>query len=112
MKAMAILTAVLMTAVSASAAISASYGWENGGTVLGLYGSNISAQNVDGSTPGAHSGSRYLQLTEDPHSGTPQAYLAYIEGLTDGDEVTASFFGYDDTPTGSPSLQLCRFSRR
>jgi hypothetical protein len=37
---------------------------------------------------------------------TPQAFLAFVEGLTDGDVVNANFWGYDDTPNGAPSLRI------
>lgn len=97
-----------------------SYSWEDGGTILGSYGSNLvgeanvsGAQNgSQGSTtgpytcPGANSGTYYLHVAEDPHTGTPQAFIAWITGLTDGDVVDASFFGYDITAGASPSLRI------
>ncbi len=55
--------------------------------------------------PGANSGDYYLKLTESPHDSTPQAYVAYIENLQEGDVVDASFFGFDDT-SSSPSMRI------
>jgi len=57
-------------------------------------------------TVNPQAGSAMLQLTESPHYGTPQAYIAYVEGLTDGDQVTASFYGWDSTDGASPSLRI------
>ncbi|MCK4409845.1 MAG: hypothetical protein KAW67_07150, partial [Candidatus Eisenbacteria sp.] len=51
-------------------------------------------------------GTYYLHIAEDPHSGTPQAYIAWVTDLNDGDEVTASFYGYDITAGASPSLRI------
>jgi len=104
------LMAVCAFAASASADItySASYGWEDGvGTILGGYGANlVNPQNVTEPPGHVHSGLRALQVTESPHSGTPQAYVAYIERLNHGDTITASFWGYDDTPGVSPSFRI------
>jgi hypothetical protein len=47
-----------------------------------------------------------LQVTEAPHSGTPQGYVAFVENLANGDQVTASFWGWDITASGSPSLRI------
>jgi hypothetical protein len=96
------------------------YGWENGGTILGSYGNLVGDSNVTGpqtgycggcpggvySCPGASEGQRYLHVRESPHSGTPQAYLAWITNLAQGDIVDASFNGYDVTPGASPSLRI------
>jgi len=72
------------------------YDWSDGGTVLGIYGNVGSATNVNG----------VLELVESPLSSTPQAYLSYVQGLSDGDEVTACFDDLDTTPDGSPSLRI------
>jgi hypothetical protein len=89
------------------------YGWENGGTLLGAYGNLSAAANVASgmdpigpTTVTPHGGSAMLQVTESPHSGTPQGYVAFIENLVEGDEVTASFWGWDSTPGASPSLRI------
>lgn len=112
-----------VVALLAAPALADTYGWEDGvGTILGSYGNLVDDTNVtgpqdglDGSVPGspadftcpgAHTGERYLHVAEQPHGGTPQAYLAFIENLTEGDVVTASFFGYDITPDVSPSLRI------
>lgn len=79
------------------------YDWEDGGVDLGTYGTNITTTN---STAQAHSGTHSLQMFESPLSGTPQSYVAYIEGLTDGDIINASFWVYDDTPGASPSGRI------
>ena len=79
------------------------YGWEDGvETVLGFYGN----ANFENSTEQAHSGTRSLKYWEDPLGGTPQGFVWWVTGLTDGDEITASFWVYDDTPSGSPSGRI------
>jgi hypothetical protein len=96
------------------------YGWEDAiYNLLGAYGNLLDAINVTGpqmgqaglpgtwyECPGAYEGSRYLHVAEEPNSGTPQAYLACVSGLADGDSVRASFLGYDTTPGESPSLRI------
>jgi len=96
------------------------YSWEDEGTVLSKYGNLVSPESVTGlqigscgecpggtySCPGASDGERYLHVRESPHSGTPQAYIAWITNLVQGDIVDASFCGYDDTPGASPSLRI------
>ena len=111
--------AVLLAAgTNYAATLSASYGWEDGsGTILGSFGNIADVANVSsgdevsadvvitqGVTP--NSGTQMLTVSEDPHASTPQAYIAYIEGLSDGDTVDASYYGWDSTPSGSPSLRI------
>ena len=89
------------------------YGWEDYGTVLGKYGSNLTNENVtsgyDSNWPGTvtpRTGNRMLQLTEHPHASTPQAYIAWVTNLVDGDEVTASFYAWESTDGASPSMRV------
>lgn len=98
------------------------YSWEDGGTILSFYGNLANPANVSsGSDPGTNNqepsydppltvlprtGTGMLEVMEDPHSSTPQAYVAYIEYLTEGDIVTASFYGWDSTEGTSPSLRV------
>ena len=117
---MRLLVGLLVAAICAAPALADTYSWEDGvGTILGSYGNLVDPTNVTGSQtgsqgstlpdytcPGAHSGDRYLHVAEDPHYSTPQAFLAWITGLTDGDVIDASFFGYDITPGASPSLRI------
>jgi hypothetical protein len=111
--------AVLFAASAAYADYTLTYGWEDGvGTILGSYGSLVNDTNVTGpqvgqdclvgpyNCPGAFEGDRYLHVAESPHDGTPQAYLACITGCLEGDQITASFYGYDITPGASPSLRI------
>ncbi|MCH2162622.1 MAG: hypothetical protein MK085_12220, partial [Phycisphaerales bacterium] len=71
----------------ASADLSANYGWEDGGLILGGYNNDnmsyFSSTNLDT----VYSGNRSLGLTEDPSSGTPQTFVAFITGLSDGDVI-------------------------
>lgn len=80
--------------------------WEDGtSTILGAFGNVASAENVGYPSP-VHSGDRALKLVESPESGTPQAYLAFVENLEDGDVVEACFWAYDDTPSTPPSVRI------
>ena len=105
LKALVAMMAVSLVAVGAAqATISASYGWEDGvGTILGKYGNVANEANVGDK---AYTGSRSLYMEETPLSGTPQAYVAFITGLTDGDIIDASFYAWDDTPSASPSARI------
>ena len=113
MRKLIILSTVLAVAVAANAGM-AMYDWEDGGTVLGSLGSNVTnIANVSsgvmsgtGTVVSPLSGSGMLTATEMPHIGTPQLYLAFITGLTDGDIITADFFGFDETPGASPAMRI------
>jgi hypothetical protein len=121
MKKSLILAAILCLAAStAFADYTVSYSWEDGtATVLGTYGNIVDPTNVSGpqvgqeglpgttnSCPGAYDGTYYLHVAEETHSSTPQVYLACISGIQQGDVITASFYGYDDTPDVSPSWRI------
>ena len=117
---MRVLTGVLGVVLLATPALADSYGWEDGvGTILGSYGNLVGEANVTGpqtgsqgsalpdyTCPGAHSGDRYLHVAEDPHYSTPQAFVAWVTGLTDGDVIDADFWGYDTSAGSSPSLRI------
>lgn len=100
-----------LTLACAATAEEVNYGWEDGGTVLGIYPDpdlpSIFATNVADWMGGqVHSGNFALKLEDNAESGTPQAYVAYIWGLMDGDQVTVGFWRYDDTPDGAPSCRI------
>jgi hypothetical protein len=86
---------------------SARYSWEDGGTILGSYGNLSDVANV-GPTNGIdpYDGDYMLTVSEDPIDGTPQAFIAWVNDISDGDEITACFYGYDTTPDSSPSMKI------
>jgi hypothetical protein len=94
---------VLVLALSAPLmAGTETFDWEGTETILGMYGSieaTISTEHV-------HGGSQALRIERLEDSGTPQAFVAWIVGLSDGDEVTASFWRYDVTPGTAPSSRI------
>ncbi len=99
MKAFALVTATALlgaaSVASAGVSVSGSFGWDDGGTVMGSYGENITFANV--LDPFGDSGSdRALKLTESPLGGTPQGYLGWITGLDDGDTINVSMMGLGD----------------
>ena len=119
MKYLILIAALALLAAPAHAQVGSYYSWEDGGTILGSYGNLVDAVNVSGpqtgsqgstlpdyTCPGAYDGEYYLHVAEDPHSSTPQAFIAWVTNLNDGDEVTASFYGYDITPGASPSQRI------
>ena len=119
MRYLILIAALALLAVPAHAQVTSYYSWEDDGTILGSYGNLVDATNVagaqmgsQGSTlpdyecPGAYHGTRYLHVAEDPHSGTPQAFLCWVVGLQEGDIVDAMFYGYDLTPGASPSQRI------
>jgi hypothetical protein len=103
-----VIAVVLVAASPALAQQTQSFGWEDGTTtVVSTYPDpdSILSTNVGAPDP-VQSGSRSLRLEDNAASGTPQVYIAWIAGLTDGDEVTASFWRYDDTPGAAPSCRI------
>ena len=79
------------------------YGWEDTETVLGMYPEFGVIALID--TDPVHGGSQSLFL-ERVSETTPQAYVAWIIGLQDGDEVTGSFWRHDTTPGAAPSCRI------
>ena len=92
--------AVLVVSVPALAT-TVTYGWEDGGTILGQYG-DLTATNVMAPDP-VYAGEHSLHVLDEAASGTPQAFVAWITGLTDGDVVDVCFWRYGTTPGSSPS---------
>ena len=88
------LTALASSSAVAGLSYSASYDWNDGGTVIGSYGSNVSFANVVDPVDGGSD--RALEISEDPLSGTPQGYLAWITGLNEGDTIDVSMLGLGD----------------
>ena len=90
LSALSCLALVATTATATADIMTDFYGWEDGGTVIGTFGDNISATNQSDAV------NSWLAVTEDPASGTPLAYVGWITGLNDGDVIDASFFGMGD----------------
>ena len=87
------------------------YSWEDNGTVVGIYPDpelpSIFATNVASWTGNpVHGGNFSLKLEDNAESGTPQAFLAFLWNLEDGDEITVGFWRFDDTPDAAPSVRL------
>ena len=106
---MKLLTAILVLALFATGAMAqrtVDYDWETGGSVLGIY-SDMICTNVD-ATGGnqVHAGTYALRCEDAAASGTPQGYVGFVWGLQNGDEVTASFYRYDDTPGVAPNCRI------
>ncbi|XOV79426.1 MAG: ExeM/NucH family extracellular endonuclease [Aestuariibacter sp.] len=95
-KRLSLLTASIVAATQAQA-VTVDYGWEDGATILGEYSaSHIRYAN---SALQTRSGGYALQVEDfDPiDNGTPQSFVGWVNGLTDGDTVTVSFWVYDDS---------------
>jgi hypothetical protein len=104
MMGVALMAGVMMAGV-ASAQQTVNFGWEDPThTILGSY-KDITATNVTAPDP-VYAGSRSLKLVDGADSGTPQAYVGWVTGLNDGDQVTAGFWCYDTTPGASPSGRI------
>ncbi len=102
MKSLLVMALLLTVATFAFADITETYGWEGSQTILGNYGDIICTIDTDP----VHGGTQSLKLVDDAESGTPQAYVGWVVGLSDGDVVTASFWRYDTTPSASPSCRI------
>lgn len=84
------------------------YGWEDFGTLLGMFGTGeppILGASVELPQP-VFEGLRSLRLEDNSPTGTPQAYAAWVQGVTDGDTVCAEFWRYDVTPGTAPSCRI------
>jgi len=97
-----LLTIALVLVAASVIAVEYNYGFEDQGLPLGIYGD----MNCSIVTSPVHTGTYALQCEDAQASGTPQAYVVWIKGLTDGDVVTAGFWRYDDTPGASPSCRI------
>ena len=105
----AVLAALVLAAPANAVTYSAFYGWEDETgteTILGSYGNLANPLNV--TEPHVHTGDRALQVSEEPHDGTPQAYVAYIEYLDHGDLIDVSLWGWDDDNSGDLDEPKCR----
>lgn len=102
-------TLTYMAGVSALAIVGAAQaelvfesGWEDTSApaLLGFYG-NMSEYGYDAVDPYAGDHSLYMQ--EDPLSGTPQGYVAWIHGLVAGDTVTVGIWAKGQDTGGTNS---------
>ena len=90
-----------------SFSLAETYSWEDGGTILGSYGNLANVENVgetDGVVP--YDGDYMLTVSESPIDGTPQAFIAWVTDISEGDQITACFYGYDTTAGSSPSMRV------
>ena len=103
-KALAVTAA--MFAIGAQAA-TVNYSWEDGGAVLGQFDAGQTMQ-YSNTNALARSGSSSLLIEDldNATSGTPQGYVAWVNGLTDGDTIDASFWAYDTSAGTSPSVRI------
>lgn len=98
---------IAVLAAGAAGAGTVTWGWEGTGTVLGLTGTGNPPILVSLVNDPVHGGSQSLRLEDNSPTGTPQAFVAWITGLSDGDEVTAGIWRYDTTPgTQPPSCRI------
>ncbi|MCD4848858.1 MAG: hypothetical protein K8R76_11795 [Candidatus Aegiribacteria sp.] len=103
MKKVLMLSMIFAFVQIASAVQTVNYGWEGTETILGMYPENGVIAQI--ATDPVHGGSQSLYLERVAES-TPQAFVAWIVGLSDGDEVTGSFWRYDVTPGVPPSCRI------
>ena len=102
MKGLLVLALLFAVSQFALADTTATFGWEGTETILGNYGDIIATIDTDP----VHGGSQSLKLLDDDATATPQAYVGWVVGLSDGDQVTASFWRYDVTPASAPSCRI------
>ncbi len=106
MKKLLTLAVALSLCAAMAQAETVTYGWEDGGTILGMFPADgVIVTNVGAPDP-VHDGFYSLKVVDNAATGTPQAFVAFIWGLMDGDVVTAGFWRYDDTPDVSPSCRI------
>lgn len=93
---LSLLAASILSATSVQAT-TAEYSWEDGATILGGFRNDhlVHSQSNEQSRTGNFS----LKI-EDPDTddnSTTQSYIGWVNGLSDGDTVTASLWVYDDS---------------
>lgn len=97
----------ILSIIFISFSLAETYSWEDGGTILGSYGNLANEANVgetDGITP--YDGDYMLTVSESPNDGTPQAFIAWVTDISEGDQITACFYGYDNTASACPSMRV------
>ncbi len=96
---------VFVLPLTATADQTVTFDWDaTSDTVLYVYGNATASIETTDSL--VYSGTQSLKFVENPLGGTPQACVAWIRNLTDGDMVTASFWVYDITPGDNPSGRI------
>lgn len=103
-------TAIVASLLCATPALagptnSASYGWDDGSASI-LGGFSNDGMSYAHSSDIFNSGTGSLFLQETTLGGTPQTFVAWVTGLTDGDTVFGSFMAWDDSPGASSSLRI------
>jgi hypothetical protein len=104
MKSIILLILTLALAGSGLAQQTETFDWEGTETILGMYPADSLIAEID--TDPVHGGSQSLYLERLAEGDAPEAYIAWVVGLTDGDDVTASFWRYDTTPGTAPSARI------
>lgn len=107
MKNLLLLLALVALAVPA-AAMTYTYGWEDGtSTLLSVFPlpNGMLPYNVTSPEP-VYAGTYSLKTVDNAASGTPNGYVCWIRGLMDGDAVAVSLARYDETPNVSPSGRI------
>ena len=91
-----------------SFSIADTYSWEDGGTILGTYGGTVSSSENVSSTDeiDPYEGDYMLKVTTGADEDTEQVFIGWVTNLSSGDEITACFYGYDDTPAAKPSFRI------
>lgn len=89
--------------VASAQAATVTYGWEDdpANLVLGTYNSTNLSTFLEDDSSYVRSGQYSLGLTDASGSTTPQAYVGWVTGLQNQDQVTAGFWVYDKGAYGS-----------
>ena len=69
---------VALCAAPAFASQTASYSWEDGGTIFGYFNSGSGEIIATNSSAQANSGSSSLEIVESPTGGTPQVWICLL----------------------------------
>jgi hypothetical protein len=100
------IAAIMLLAAPVALAATAVYDWENGATVLTIFpAGEMICTSVTAPDP-VMNGIYSLKCEDADPSGTPDAYVAWVDGLVEGQVVTAGFWVYDDSAGVSPSGRI------
>ncbi len=103
----ALLIAAFGLAAANTHALTVSYGWEDGNTVLGGYANDHLDYSNTSSLTRTGNGALSVNDSDAGDNGTAQSYVAWINGLQTGDQVAVDFWSWDtSTGTDHPSVRL------
>lgn len=96
---LSLLAASIIAATSAQAETTGQYSWEDGATIFGGFRNDHLVHSQSNEQARTGNFSLKIEDADAADNSTTQSYIGWVNGLTDGDTVTASIWVYDDADT-------------